>query len=440
MVRPRDDLLACGVRGLYAESEAVLGRGDVYTVVREGLGKTPAKLATFALLFDYVLLASINTLVAARLVLGLVSELGEMIHATVRINPPVSSALLAAMFCVYICRAHVVNFDRPAQELARSMPVATAVFFVLMAWVGITAALKEFSVPPLHSPNMRLDTEAFGWLTGTFWVQLPVVLIVVGLGHAMIARSGDDSLAEVNRVIATWKPRRFRGAVFAAVLNSFIFPAFVPFAAILIIPPPLREEYSRNIVGGIVHSLAGSQLMKLVTYIVVVFAGVSVLFYAASRAMAGARLSLEQATADGAMTDWFRHSHQRYGTPHRLLHLLLVMQLITLAASRGDVMELAKAYAFGIGWGFALKALAVAALRRRIPEARAWRIPLNIRIGRHELPLGLGLLAGALLVLACVNLLARERATICGLSFTALFFVAFQAAGRYSRASRSTWR
>ncbi len=96
-------------------------------------------------------------------------------------------------------------------------------------------------------------------------------------------------------------------------------------------------------------------------------------------------------------------------------------------------MELAQAYAFGIAWSFALKAVSVAVLRYKMPQARDWKIPLNIRFGKHELPVGIALLAASLLSLACINLIARERATVCGLAFTAIFFLAFDVAARYSR-------
>ena len=60
--------------------------------------------------------------------------------------------------------------------------------------------------------------------------------------------------------------------------------------------------------------------------------------------------------------------------------------------SRGDVYLLGEAYAFGVVWSFALKSLAVLVLRFKEPGPREWRVPLNVRVGGIELPVGLALI------------------------------------------------
>ena len=94
---------------------------------------------------------------------------------------------------------------------------------------------------------------------------------------------------------------------------------------------------------------------------------------------------------------------------------------------------LGEAYAFGVMWSFAMKGLAVLVLRFQQPGAREWRVPLNFRVGRMELPVGLALITLALFALAGVNVLTKKVATISGASFTAAFFVVFTLSERYSR-------
>ena len=65
------------------------------------------------------------------------------------------------------------------------------------------------------------------------------------------------------------------------------------------------------------------------------------------------------------------------------------MQLVTIIASQGDVILLGEAYAFGVVWSFVFKALAMVVLRFKDRSPREFKVPLNIRIGGVEVPIGL---------------------------------------------------
>ena len=70
------------------------------------------------------------------------------------------------------------------------------------------------------------------------------------------------------------------------------------------------------------------------------------------------------------------------------------------------------------------------------PEAREWKVPLNFRWGRTEIPVGLGLITLVLFAIAVVNILTKKVATISGLSFSLAFFVAFEISERINRRHR----
>lgn len=57
-----------------------------------------------------------------------------------------------------------------------------------------------------------------------------------------------------------------------------------------------------------------------------------------------------------------------YGTTYRIL--FLIVSLVTILISRGDVLLLGEAYAFGVVWSFVFKALAMVVLRFKRPEPR----------------------------------------------------------------------
>jgi len=87
---------------------------------------------------------------------------------------------------------------------------------------------------------------------------------------------------------------------------------------------------------------------------------------------------------------------------------------------------LGEAYAFGVVWSFAMKALSVLVLRYKQPGPRDWKVPLNFRIGNTEIPLGLVIITGSLFSLAGINVLTKKVATISGVTFTIAFFIVFE--------------
>jgi amino acid transporter len=87
--------------------------------------------------------------------------------------------------------------------------------------------------------------------------------------------------------------------------------------------------------------------------------------------------------------DWLRDPHPKSGTTYRLINLSVGLQLVTILVSRGNVYILGDAYAFGVAWSFAMKALAVLVLRFKEPQAERWKVPLNIRLRGTEIPVGL---------------------------------------------------
>ncbi len=69
---------------------------------------------------------------------------------------------------------------------------------------------------------------------------------------------------------------------------------------------------------------------------------------------------------------------------------MTMLQIATIVVSRGDVFLLGEAYAFGVVWSFALKALGVLVLRYQRHD-QEYKMPLNIRHRGKEIPIGLGL-------------------------------------------------
>src|SRR5262249_4926020 len=118
--------------------------------------------------------------------------------------------------------------------------------------------------------------------------------------------------------------------------------------------------------------------------------------------------------------------HKRYGTTYRLINTVVILQIVTIVLSRGNVYVLGEAYAFGVVWSFAFKALAMFVLRYTEANVeREWKVPLNPKVFGRELPVGLGLITLVLFAGAIINLFTKQTATISGVAFTLLLYVVF---------------
>jgi hypothetical protein len=84
-------------------------------------------------------------------------------------------------------------------------------------------------------------------------------------------------------------------------------------------------------------------------------------------------------------------------------------------------------------WSFTLNSLAMLVLRWKYKGERGWKVPINIKIGKREIPVGLFSVFLVLLTTAIVNLFTKSVATKSGLAFAASFFIIFSISERRNR-------
>src|SRR5579864_6093178 len=198
-----------------------------------------------------------------------------------------------------------------------------------------------------------------------------------------------------------------------------------------------RFQYKDNLIAGMAMYLSGPLILRLIFRVFVVVVGFLILSGAINTSIIGSNGVLNRVSEDGVLTDWFRKPHRKYGTTYRLINLIVFLQLFTIVVSGGNVYLLGEAYAFGVVWSFAFKALAIFILRYKEPDApREWRVPLNIQVAGRELPIGLGLITVVLFAAAVVNLFTKEMATISGIGFTLLLCSVFFVSERIVRQRR----
>src|SRR5207244_11381984 len=141
----------------------------------------------------------------------------------------------------------------------------------------------------------------------------------------------------------------------------------VAFFAVMIIPDSVRNSFYDNPIGGLAMYLVGPLPLRIAFRAFVVVVGTLMLAGAVNTAIVGSNGVLNRVSEDGILPHWFRVPHRRFGTSHRILNLVVALQLFTILLSRGNIFLLGEAYAFGVMWSFALKGLAVLVLRFNQP-------------------------------------------------------------------------
>jgi amino acid transporter len=426
-------LFSYAVRALYIESSSMFVRGGVYRVVKEAMGGTLAKFSVSALLFDYVLTGPISAVSAGQYLAGFIKDMGLHMHRPLHFSDDHFAAGLAVIVVAYFWWKNTQGMHESSQKALQIMVITTVMVVILLIWCTITVLRAPVVLPPspLHPGVIPLNKESLGWLNGTWFSHITWIILFVGFGHSVLAMSGEETLAQVNREIEHPKLKNLEKTGLVIFIYSLLFTSLVSFFAVMIIPDKVRPDYFANLIGGIAMYLAGPQSLKLLFHAFVVLVGVLILAGAQNTSIVGANGVLNRVAEDGVLTSWFQKPHHRFGTSYRIINLIVGMQLLVIFLSLGNVYVLAALYAFGVIWSFAMKSIAVLVLRFTEPGNRAWKVPGNLHIGKSEIPVGLILISAVLLITAVVNLFTKYQATIAGVIFSAVFFTIFTVSERH---------
>ncbi|HEX4038576.1 MAG TPA: APC family permease [Acidobacteriaceae bacterium] len=433
-------LFSFAVRSVYVESCSMFTRGGVYRVVKEALGGNFAKLSVSALMFDYILTGPISGVSAGQYIVGLLNELlrvsvahhwlpagfAAVGHTGLPINE--TAAVFAAVVTVYYWWQNIKGIEESSDKALSVMQVTTVMVVLLLGWGFVTAFHIRAKLPPLPIPsNLHFSPDALGFLAGTrVSTMLGLFGILMAFGHSVLAMSGEETLAQVNREIQHPKLKNLKKAAIVIAIYSFIFTGVGTMLGTMIIPDNVRVRiYGDNLIAGMAMYMWGPLVLRILFRIFVVIVGFLILSGAINTSIIGSTGVMMRVAEDGVLTDWFRKPHRRFGTSYRIINLITGMQLFTIIVSRGNVITLGEAYAFGVIWSFTFNSLAMLVLRWKYKGERGWKVPVNLKIGKTELPIGLFCVFLTLFMVAVVNLATKSVATESGIAFTAVFFTIF---------------
>ena len=419
-------LFSFAVRSVYLESCSMFVRGGVYVVVRDAMNHFMARLSVSALVFDYILTGPISVVSAGQYLGRLLNEMAALAHYSVDIPPNLFSAVFGVVVTLYFWWNNIKGIHESSGKALRIMQITTVMVVIFLVWCPITLFLRGNAVLPAAPvpQNLHFSPDALGWLKGTRWPDFGAVALVIAFGHALLSMSGFETLAQVYREIAHPKLRNLKLAANTVCIYAVLSTGVITLFAGMIIPDGVRGEYVDNLLGGLTAYLAGPTPLKLIFHIFVVIVGVLILSGAVNTSMIGANGVMNRLAEDRVLLDWFRKPHSRYGTTFRIINLITLLQICTIALSGGDMNLLGEAYAFGVVWSFFLKSTGVLVLRFKRHD-QEYKTPGNLRIGRTEIPVGLAVTTLILGMVAVGILFTKQIATIYGVSFTIGLFAIF---------------
>ena len=440
-------LFSFAVRAVYVESCSMFTRGGVYRVVKEALGGTFAKLSVSALMFDYILTGPISGVSAGQYITGLMNELMTVANTShwlppalmdahnhpIQFNMDYTSAVFAAVVTIYYWWQNIKGIEESSGKAMQVMQITTIMVIILLIWGVYSVFMRGAHLPPAPVvANLKFSDDALGFLKGTRLVPvLGLFGILMAFGHSLLAMSGEESLAQVNREIEHPKLKNLKRAAIVIAIYSLIFTGGATLLASMLIPTWERVNiYQDNLIAGLAMYMVGPMFWRICFRIFVVLVGFLILSGAINTSMIGSTGVLMRVAEDGVLTDWFRKPHHKFGTSYRIVNLVFILQMVTIIASRGNVIMLGEAYAFGVIWSFTFNSLAMLVLRWKYHGERGWKVPPNIRIGKTEIPIGLLSVFLVLLSTAIVNLFTKSVATVSGIVFAAAFFIIFTVSER----------
>ena len=143
------------------------------------------------------------------------------------------------------------------------MDVTTVMVVVMIVWCSVTIWLRGATPAAVRAAfQRRVARLARGHRRGRR--QIGALGILIAFGHSILAMSGEESLAQVNREIAYPKVKNLKRAGLVIFVYSMVMTSLISFFAVMIIPDDVRlSTYSDNLIGGLAMYVVGPLSVRL---------------------------------------------------------------------------------------------------------------------------------------------------------------------------------
>jgi APA family basic amino acid/polyamine antiporter len=374
----------------YVEGGAMLReRGGSATFARHAFNELISFIAGWAILIDYLIVIAAAAITVSHYLTPISGDFGggdvELAVAAVVIG-------LAAVLNM----ADVTGRRRQARlvllalaELGLQLLVILVGLIVVLHPERLTAQLDLFSSPDVGD-------------------------VVYSLVIATIAYAGIEAASDLAPDLEFERRDLSRVLTIGAIAIPLIYAgiAAVALMAVPVVPGPdgpetaLAGPYIEEPILGVVRNYDPAWVASSMKWAVMLVA-IPVLFWAANTAMLGLSRHVYVLATNRQIPSWAGKLHRSYATPYIAISIAAVLALAL--AIPGDIRFLARVYAFGALLAVTIAQISIVRLRVLEPELeRPYRVPLNVRVGSHALPLPA--MAGALISgLAWISVFVLHR-------------------------------
>jgi magnesium transporter len=365
-------LLGFAVRAVDLETCALFLPGGGYGAAGQAFGPRASTVAASTLLLDYLVFGALGA-----------SAAGHVLTRSNDLSTVVAACVIGGAWW----------WLRQGRTLSPLLVGRTAVLVAVAIGLTIVAgAVAVFS----HSGAAAALVAPFGHTRPSF------VGVLTTFGAAFFVIGSAEALGHISTDLPPPRILRLRRAARLVNVWSVFVTAAVAFLFVSLAPVADRTTWRDAPLVGVALFTGAPRVAAFVLAAAAACASAVFLAMAVYRSAVNAQRLLLRLSEDGVLIRSMRSPHPRFGTPARLIDLVAVGQLVIVLAAAGQTVWLAKTYGVVIAAGAVLKIASLVRLRARRTETRAFRVPLNPRIGGREWPLGL---AATALVLAVPALL-----------------------------------
>jgi basic amino acid/polyamine antiporter, APA family len=353
----------------YVEGGAMLReRGGSATFARHAFNELISFIAGWAILIDYLIVIAAAAITVSHYLTPISGDFGGG-------DAELAVAALVIALAAILNVADVTGRNRQRRLVV--LALAELGLQLLVIIVGLIVVMH----PDLLTNQLDLFNSP------------SVKDIVYSLVIATIAYAGIEAASDLAPDLE-FEPadlKRVLGVGTIAIPLIYAGIAAVALMAVPVVQTPdgpqtaLAGRYIEEPILGVVANYDHGFLDDFMKWAVMLVA-VPVLFWAANGAMLGLSRHVYVLATNRQIPSWAGKLEAKYSTPYIAIGIAAVLALVL--AIPGDIRFLARVYAFGALLAVTIAQVSIVRLRIVEPDLeRPYRVPWNVRIGGHDLPL-----------------------------------------------------
>jgi basic amino acid/polyamine antiporter, APA family len=377
----------------YVEGGAMLReRGGSATFARHAFNELISFIAGWAILIDYLIVIAAAAITVSHYLTPISGRFG-------------GGDVELAVAVVVIGLAAILNI---ADVTGRNRQFRLVV--LALAELGLQVLVIVVGLIVVFHPD-RL-TDQLDLFTSPSVKDIVYSLVIATIAYAGIEAASDLAPdlefepADLKRVLGV-------GAIAIPLIYAGI--AAVALMAVPVVAGPhgpetaLAGQYIEEPILGVVANYDPGWVADFMKWAVMLVA-VPVLFWAANTSMLGLSRHIYVLATNRQIPSWAGKLEMNYSTPY--IAIIIAALLALALAIPGDIRFLARVYAFGALLAVTIAQISIVRLRVVEPDLeRPYKVPWNVRIGSHDLPLPA--IAGALISgLAWISVFVLHRTAV----------------------------